>query len=100
MAMVQIAQRLTECRIDRRLSQAALAYAIGVSERHYRKWESGAALPGVRWLEKIAAILGIPMITLFEPLGTQVPQRRHRANGPPPGAMAGHDRERSDKPNT
>ena len=59
-----LANRLREQRKARGLTQAALAYMVGVSERTIRSWESGEASPPKRQAAKLARRLGVTVEAL------------------------------------
>lgn len=65
---------LREERLERRLSQQALADLTGISRQSYAAIESGASVPSTRVALRLARALGLPVETLF-----RLPARRPRA---------------------
>jgi transcriptional regulator with XRE-family HTH domain len=62
-------------RMIRGLSQAQLAKRLGVTFQQVQKYEAGTNRIGTGRLVKIAAILGIPISTLFEGTNASDPSR-------------------------
>jgi transcriptional regulator with XRE-family HTH domain len=50
----RIAMRIKDLRTERRLTQEQMARAVGVSTRHYVRWEKGESLPYWRNIELLA----------------------------------------------
>ena len=53
------AERLKELRLERNLSQKALADAIGVSDIAVSRWESKTRIPNIEILKLIAEYFGV-----------------------------------------
>ena len=68
--MEEFANRLRKTRAARGLTQARLAEMLEVSPRVYNRWETGAALPRLDTLVRIADILDV---TLDELVGRSEP---------------------------
>ena len=43
------------------MTQAQMAAALGVTTRHYQRYEAGVSEPNLEALAKIADILGVPV---------------------------------------
>ena len=54
-----IGQRLREYRIRNRMTQQAVAEAIGISAQAVSKWETGTALPDISVLVPLAALFRV-----------------------------------------
>ena len=54
---MNLAENIRRCRLDRGLTQNALAEALGVSDRAVSRWERGAAAPDVTLLARLALVL-------------------------------------------
>lgn len=65
-------------REKKKLTQAALADKIGVSDKAVSKWETGRGLPDITLLEPLAAALGVSVIELMR--GEPVVNRNVSAN--------------------
>lgn len=68
--MEGFAERLRETRAARGLTQARLAELLDVSPRVYNRWETGAAVPRLDTLVRVADILDV---TLDELVGRKEP---------------------------
>ena len=65
-------------REKRKLTQAELAEAIGVSSKTVSKWETGKGLPDISLLQPLARTLGISVIELMN--GEHITNRNISAN--------------------
>src|SRR5215831_9470217 len=63
---VTVGRNVRVWRMANGLSQAALASRIGVTFQQLQKYEVGANRIGTGRLVKVAAVLGVPIHTLFE----------------------------------
>lgn len=61
-----IADNLSRIKYERRLTQAKMAEAIGISLRFYQALETGDQNPSMETIEKIILGLNIPAAELFE----------------------------------
>lgn len=50
----RIAMRIKDLRTDKQLTQEEVARLVGVSTRHYVRWERGTSLPYWRNIERLA----------------------------------------------
>ena len=64
-----VGARIRMFRINRGISQTALAERIGVTFQQVQKYEKGANRVGASRLSQIASVLGISVGELFEPSG-------------------------------
>ena len=53
------------CREAKRLTQAELAYTLGVSDKAVSKWETGRSYPDITLIEPLAKALGVSAIELL-----------------------------------
>ena len=60
-----VGQRVRAYRLSRGMSQSALGEKIGVTFQQIQKYENGVNRIGSGRLQKIAAILGVPISALF-----------------------------------
>lgn len=60
-----VGQRVRAYRLSRGMSQSALGEKIGVTFQQVQKYENGVNRIGSGRLQKIAAILGVPISALF-----------------------------------
>jgi transcriptional regulator with XRE-family HTH domain len=72
-----VAQNLYQARTARRLSQAAVAEAAGVSVSYISMLERGQRSPPLETLEAVAKGLRVPPLSLFED-GSRGPARSRR----------------------
>ena len=63
--MIQLHQTLRPLRQQAGLTQAALAEALGVSDRAVSRWETGAALPDLTLLPRLAMLLHVSVDALL-----------------------------------
>jgi transcriptional regulator with XRE-family HTH domain len=68
---VAIGERLRALRLDRGLSQSALASMAGVSFQQLQKYESGANRISAGRLMRIAAALGVPVTAFYGTVGAR-----------------------------
>lgn len=70
-------KRLREAREDLRLSQAALAAALGITQAAVSNWEAGLRQPSLDDLYAVAGVLGVEVLDLLPRLshGGRVPVR-------------------------
>ena len=61
---MQVGRRIRQARIEKNMTQMALADAMGVSYQAVSNWERGNAMPDISKLPELCALLGIT----FEPL--------------------------------
>jgi transcriptional regulator with XRE-family HTH domain len=55
----RVASRIKDLRIDADMTQEEAARAIGVSTRHFVRWERGQALPYPRNFERLAEVFEV-----------------------------------------
>ena len=60
-----LANRLTELRAERGLTQAALAELVGVSRKTVNTVENGVFVPSTALALKLARALGVPVEEIF-----------------------------------
>jgi len=60
-----LANRLTDLRAERGLTQAALAEAVGVSRKTVNTVENGVFVPSTTLALKLARALGVPVEEIF-----------------------------------
>ena len=65
MAGYLTADTIKTLREGRRLTQRALAEAVGVTDKAVSKWESGRGLPDISLVEPLAAALGVSVAELL-----------------------------------
>lgn len=53
------------CREAKKLTQAELAYTLGVSDKAVSKWETGRSYPDITLIEPLAKALGVSAIELL-----------------------------------
>lgn len=68
-----IGARIAEVRKERELTQAAVAEIAGLDPQSFQRGETGRSALSVPRLRRIAAALGVPVASLFESVGDQVP---------------------------
>jgi transcriptional regulator with XRE-family HTH domain len=59
--MANLAQRLKELRISRKLTQTRLAELLEVSPRVYNRWENGDVIPHFDTIVQLAELLGVTL---------------------------------------
>lgn len=65
MAGYLTADTIKTLREGRKLTQRALAEAVGVTDKAVSKWESGRGLPDISLVEPLAAALGVSVAELL-----------------------------------
>lgn len=68
--MTQFAKRLKAIRLEKKLSQEALANELYISRQSVSKWENGDATPDLENLVKLAEVLKVSLDELV--LGTKI----------------------------
>jgi transcriptional regulator with XRE-family HTH domain len=63
---LQVGQRIRVQRLARRMTQAALGAALGVTFQQVLKYEKGVSRVGAARLAKIAEVLRVPVANLLE----------------------------------
>ena len=76
MAGYLTADTIKTLREGRKLTQRALAEAVGVTDKAVSKWESGRGLPDISLVEPLAAALGVSVAELLT--GDVRPKRQSR----------------------
>lgn len=61
---IRFASNLKELRKERKISQAALAKAIGVTQQCVSEWERGRIEPTLSYLWKLADLFGVSIDVL------------------------------------
>ena len=69
---------IKKLREERKLTQAALAERLFVSEKTVSKWETGRGYPDIHMLEPLAAALGVSLVELMS--GTDITNRNRHFN--------------------
>lgn len=86
--------RLGQIRVRRKVSQAALARATGISPRTLQRLEHGTLVnPPIRYLANCALALGVPLAHLIEPEWQAWTVFDVRALQPPPKGWWGQPGE-------
>jgi len=68
-----IADTIRKLRLERSFTQEYVALELGISQNAYCKIENGQVQLTIARLEKIAAILGMPLAELFKDAGEKAP---------------------------
>lgn len=90
---MELGERLYQLRRERRMSQEALADALGVSRQSVSKWENGASTPDLDKLVRLGELFGLSLGRAGEGAGPA--HRRGDGGGRPPPLLQGtHDRGR------
>ena len=63
---MQFGEKLKQCRKSRKLTQAALAGLLNVSQSTVGNWEAGTREPDLSMINKIASALDIPVSHLMD----------------------------------
>jgi transcriptional regulator with XRE-family HTH domain len=74
--MLAVGKRIREVRKRRGLTVRRLGHELGLAGNQVGNLESGRSMLTVDLLEEIAAVLAVPVATLFAPPGAPVPWRR------------------------
>lgn len=61
---VTVGERIRTARESRRITQDALADAVGVTPRTIRRWETGEVAPGTLARRALAGLLALDPVTL------------------------------------
>ena len=61
---MQVGRRIRQARIEKNMTQMALADAMGVSYQAVSNWERGNAMPDISKLPELCELLGITFETL------------------------------------
>ncbi|MBR3272002.1 MAG: helix-turn-helix transcriptional regulator [Clostridia bacterium] len=61
---MQVAKRIRNARIEKNLTQAAVADALGVSYQAVSNWERGNSMPDIAKLPELCALLGVSFESL------------------------------------
>jgi transcriptional regulator with XRE-family HTH domain len=93
---VTLAERIRATRLERQMSQEALAYQAGMSLRAYRSLERGEALdPHISTIRNISGALGVSLYMLLGELGASEGPAVPKAGAPPsPAEQTALDEER------
>ena len=78
-----VGQNLKRVRVAQAVSQEQLAFDAGVDRSYLGGIERGEENPSVDTLEKIARILGIELLELFQPVNDAGPQKGLRPGRKP-----------------
>ncbi len=68
-----IGTRIRQLRKRANLTQPELAEKIGVHEMTVRRWESGQRSPRIEEIQKLAAVLGVPVTELLSDSPAELP---------------------------
>ena len=71
-------ENIRRARLDRGMTQAALADLLGVSDRAVSRWETATTLPDVMLLPEIAKLYGVLVDDLFKPVVKGYPNNAQR----------------------
>ena len=87
--------KIQKYRINSGYSQERLAEAVDLSTSYISEIENGKKRPSMKTLEKIAAVLGVPLVALMDdgPDAEQKKDRPRRAAGRADGRRAGRGAE-------
>ena len=86
---MQIGARIRQLRLERHLSQEALAHELNVTRQAVTKWENHTALPSTANLLALCALFGVSMEALTAPERNAEP---HQPPAPPQPGSAEHNR--------
>lgn len=65
MDQIAIGKFISECRKEKKLTQAQLAEKLGVSDRAVSKWETGRCMPDSSLMPELCELIGISINDLF-----------------------------------
>ena len=68
---MELGERLYQLRRERRMSQEALADALGVSRQSVSKWENGASTPDLDKLVRLGELFGLSLDELVKDVDVQ-----------------------------
>lgn len=74
MNQIAIGKFISQCRKEKKLTQAQLAEKLSITDRAVSKWETGRSFPDVSLLAPLCALLGITINELFA--GEHIPQEK------------------------
>lgn len=75
---IEIGRKIRTLRLERGLSQSRLAVGIGLSFQQLQKYESGANRVSAGRLQRIAALLGVPVTVFYGATGLPVKKNEGR----------------------
>ena len=75
---IEIGRKIRTLRLERGLSQSRLANGIGLSFQQLQKYESGANRVSAGRLQKIAELLGVPVLVFYGVTGLRVKKNERR----------------------
>jgi transcriptional regulator with XRE-family HTH domain len=75
---IEIGRKIRTLRLERGLSQSRLANGIGLSFQQLQKYESGANRVSAGRLQRIAALLGVPVMVFYGVTGLRVKKKEER----------------------
>ncbi|UQT47909.1 helix-turn-helix domain-containing protein [Flavonifractor plautii] len=84
---MELGERLYQLRRERRMSQEALADALGVSRQSVSKWENGASTPDLDKLVRLGELFGLSLDELVK--GQAPPTAEGDGGGRPPPCSKG-----------
>ncbi len=70
MNQIETGKFISECRKEKKLTQAQLAEKLNITDRAVSKWETGKSMPNVSIMLELCKILGITVNELLR--GTRV----------------------------
>ena len=76
----RLSRNIRARRLERNLTQEAVAFDAGLSARHYQQLESGEANPTFATLFEIARVLDSAVVELIAPAQSRIKPRRRRAS--------------------
>lgn len=68
----RIAERIRALRLEREMTQEQVARRVGVTWRHYQRWEKGESTPYWPNIEKLADAFGVSANEIIDPLGSSL----------------------------
>lgn len=80
---MELGERLYQLRRERRMSQEALADALGVSRQSVSKWENGASTPDLDKLVRLGELFGLSLDELVKGQAPRPPPRGRRRPSAP-----------------
>jgi transcriptional regulator with XRE-family HTH domain len=75
---IEIGRKIRTLRLERGLSQSRLANGIGLSFQQLQKYESGANRVSAGRLQRIAALLSVPVTVFYGVTGLRVKKKEER----------------------
>lgn len=79
---MELGERLYQLRRERRMSQEALADALGVSRQSVSKWENGASTPDLDKLVRLGELFGLSLDELVKGQAPPTAEGRRRPSAP------------------